>query len=59
MTEFEDILVHGLSVAQARRMLSHNMSTMLAHASDLDSTRPKANILNIMRWLTLGFEKVA
>ncbi|KAJ6442852.1 26S proteasome regulatory subunit rpn11 [Purpureocillium lavendulum] len=49
MHDFEELLVHGLSVLQTRQMLRRSMSTMLAHASDMDADNPKANILDLVR----------
>lgn len=49
MYDFEELLVHGLSILQTRQMLRRSMSTMLAHASGMDSDSPKANVLNIVR----------
>ncbi|KAK5993011.1 hypothetical protein PT974_06437 [Cladobotryum mycophilum] len=48
MYDFEELLVHGLSVIQTRQMLRRRMSTMLAHASDADTECPKANLLDIV-----------
>jgi len=49
MHDFEELLIHGLSVLQTRQMLQRNMSTMLAHPSDMNAENPKANILDLVR----------
>lgn len=49
MHDFEELLVHGLSVIQTRQMLNRSMNTMLAHATDDDAACPKANLLDIVR----------
>ncbi|KAL3958661.1 hypothetical protein ACCO45_006823 [Purpureocillium lilacinum] len=48
MHDFEELLIHGLSVLQTRQMLQRNMSTMLAHPSDMNAENPKANILDLV-----------
>ncbi|PNY26286.1 Uncharacterized protein TCAP_03786 [Tolypocladium capitatum] len=48
MYDFEELLVHGLSVLQTRQMLSRSIGTMLAHSSGLDSETPKANVLDLV-----------
>ncbi|KYK56758.1 hypothetical protein DCS_03764 [Drechmeria coniospora] len=48
MYDFEELLVHGLSVIQTRQMLKRSMSTMLAHASSVDEELPRANILDLV-----------
>ncbi|KAM4058596.1 hypothetical protein HRG_006448 [Hirsutella rhossiliensis] len=48
MHDFEELLVHGLSVIQTRQMLRRSMSTMLAHASNNDKGPPRANILDLV-----------
>lgn len=57
MYDFEDLLAR-LSVTQTRLMLSHGMSTMLAHVSDQDESCPRVRILDTVRqvaYKNLGF----
>lgn len=51
MYDFEELLMHSLSVIQAREMLRRSMSTMLAHVSYVETQSPKANLLDIIRYL--------
>lgn len=51
MYDFEELLIHSLSVIQARSMLRRNKSIMLAHVSCADSQSPKANLLDTIRYL--------
>lgn len=53
MCDFEELLMHGLRVVQAREMLRRNMSTMLTHVSFVDTKSPKANLLDIIRYLAV------
>ncbi|KAF4505454.1 hypothetical protein G6O67_007400 [Ophiocordyceps sinensis] len=48
MHDFEELLVHGLSVIQTRQMLRRSMSTLLAHASAKAEGPPRAKILDLV-----------
>lgn len=50
MHDFEELLVHGLSVIQTRQMLRRSMSTLLAHASAKAEGPPRAKILDLVRY---------
>jgi hypothetical protein len=51
MYDFEELLMHSLNVIQAREMLRRSISTMLAHVSYVETQSPKANLLDIIRYL--------
>ena len=56
MYDFEELLMHSLSVVQAREMLLCNRSTSLAHFSCVGTESPKANLLNTTRyWIVYHF----
>ncbi|KAL7768447.1 hypothetical protein ACKLNR_002748 [Fusarium oxysporum f. sp. zingiberi] len=58
MNDFEELLVHSLSVIQAREMLRRGTGTMLAHASYLEAHCPKANILDIISNAATGHQSI-
>ncbi|KAF9767979.1 hypothetical protein IL306_014786 [Fusarium sp. DS 682] len=58
MNDFEELLVHSLSVIQAREMLRRDTGTMLAHASYLEADCPKANILDIISNAATGHQSI-
>ncbi|KAH7141445.1 hypothetical protein B0J13DRAFT_676394 [Dactylonectria estremocensis] len=58
MHDFEELLVHGLSVMQTRQMLLQNTGTMLAYASELEASSPKANILDIISNAAMGHQSI-
>jgi hypothetical protein len=51
MYDLEELLLHSLSVVQAREMFRRGMSTLLAHVSHEETLYPKANLLDIIRYL--------
>ncbi|KAH7075141.1 hypothetical protein FB567DRAFT_583528 [Paraphoma chrysanthemicola] len=48
MYDFEEFLLHSLSVVQARDMLRRSMSTGLVHVSSVETQFPKAHLLDII-----------
>ncbi|KAF5010899.1 hypothetical protein FDECE_2967 [Fusarium decemcellulare] len=58
MNDFEELLVHSLSVIRTREMLRRDTGTMLAHASDLEGDCPKANILDIISNAATGHQSI-
>ncbi|KAJ3526897.1 hypothetical protein NM208_g10968 [Fusarium decemcellulare] len=58
MNDFEELLVHSLSVIQTREMLRRDTGTMLAHVSDLEGDCPKANILDIISNAATGHQSI-
>ncbi|KAH7152709.1 hypothetical protein EDB81DRAFT_945677 [Dactylonectria macrodidyma] len=58
MHDFEELLVHSLSVMQTRQMLIQNTSSMLAYASELEAISPKANILDIISNAAMGHQSI-
>lgn len=48
MHDFEELLVHGLGVVQARQMMGRGMSTMLAHVSEENIEVPEVKVLDLV-----------
>ncbi|KAH7064339.1 hypothetical protein BKA63DRAFT_171375 [Paraphoma chrysanthemicola] len=48
MYDFEELLLHSLSVVQARDMLRRSMSTGLVHVSSVETQFPKAHLLDVI-----------
>ncbi|KAL4728687.1 hypothetical protein ACLX1H_003086 [Fusarium chlamydosporum] len=56
--DFEELLVHSLSVIQTRQMLQRDTSTMLSYVSDLETSCPKANILDTISNTATGYNSI-